>query len=199
MEILIATNNNHKVKEIRAILNFSKNKIITLKEAGFNEDIEETGSTYYDNSRIKAVEVRKKIKDKIILADDSGLEIDFFDGAPGLHSARFLPSLSQKEKNKEVIERLKNVYVERRTAKFISVVCCILPDGESHFFKGVCSGHISFDIQGEEGFGYDPIFIPSGFNKTFGILSEDVKNTISHRASAFLQTKNFLVYTGLLD
>ncbi|HPN29869.1 MAG TPA: RdgB/HAM1 family non-canonical purine NTP pyrophosphatase [bacterium] len=199
MQIILATNNSHKTMEIKSILNFSFNKILTLNDAGFSGEIEENGQTYYDNSRIKALAVRNKISDKIILADDSGLEIDYFNGEPGLHSARFLPGLSQKEKNKEVLNRLKNIKPEKRSAKFVSVVCCILPDGESHFFKGVCQGHIAFHIQGEEGFGYDPIFVPSGFSKTFGTLSEDIKNVVSHRASAFSQTRNFLVYTGLLD
>jgi XTP/dITP diphosphohydrolase len=199
MDIVLATNNEHKVMEINNILNFQQNRLLTLNDVNFNDEIIENGKTYFDNAKIKAMAVRNIIKDKIVIADDSGLEIDFFDGAPGLHSARFLNELTQKEKNQEVLKRLENVESEKRTAQFVSVVCCIMPDGDSHFFKGVCTGHISDKIYGSEGFGYDPIFIPTGFIKSFGVLSEDIKNTISHRAISFLKTKNFIVKSGVLS
>ncbi len=190
MNIIIATNNKHKVTEIKNILNFQVNKIVTLSDINFTDNLIEDGNTYYDNARIKAVGVYEKEKQSIILADDSGLEIDFLDGKPGIHSSRFLPELTQKEKNAEVLRYIGNMPLKHRRARFISVVCCIMPDGESHFFKGICEGSIADAIYGEEGFGYDPIFIPKGFNKTFGILSEDIKNHISHRAQSFLYTKS---------
>jgi len=199
MDILIASNNAHKLEEIKNITNLKNNNIISLKDVNFNDEIIENGDTYYDNAKIKALAIKNKIKDTIILSDDSGLEINYFNGEPGLNSARFLNHLSQKEKNNEILERMKNVSIEERSAQFVSVVCCILPDGETHFFNGICSGHISTKIQGEEGFGYDPIFIPSGFLKSFGLLSSDIKNTISHRAKSFRKTLNFLVYSGLLN
>jgi len=199
MNIILATNNKHKIREISDILNFQRNRILTLSDIKFTEPMIENGHTYYDNARIKAQAVYNKIKDSVILADDSGLEIDYFNGAPGIHSARFMEGLTQFDKNREIVKKMSNLPVEKRAARFISVVCCILPEGESHFFKGICSGHIASDNIGDNGFGFDPIFIPTGFNATFGALSEDVKNTISHRALSFLEAKSFIVMSGILD
>lgn len=198
MDIILATNNKHKVSEIKSIINFSTNKILTLSDVSFSEEMIEDGGSYYENAQKKAFAVRNKIKNSIILADDSGLEIDFFQGAPGLHSARFMPELIQKDKNAEIIKNMKDVKLEARGARFLSVVCCSLPDGTSHFFKGVCEGRIADGISGKDGFGFDPIFIPAGFTQTFGILSSDIKNCISHRALGFITAKQFIVKTGLL-
>jgi len=199
MDIVITTNNNNKYREIVSILNFKQSRVLSLKDIDFNDKIIEDGQTYYDNARKKAQAIREKIQDKIILADDSGLEISALNNAPGVISARYLNGLSQKEKNAEIIKKLEKIDKLKRNAKFLCVVCLIMPDGESHFFNGVCEGHIAEEIQGERGFGYDPIFIPSGFLKTFGVLSEDIKNTISHRAIAFTRAKNFIVRSGLLE
>jgi XTP/dITP diphosphohydrolase len=199
MEIILATNNQHKVEEINLILNFHNNKLLTLNDINFHNDIIENGSTYNENSNIKADTIFKKITEKkIILADDSGLEIDFLDGAPGLHSARWGgKNLPQIEKNNKILEILKDT--DNRKAKFISVVCCITPAGKTNYFKGVCEGNIIKSQKGNEGFGYDPIFIPNGFTKTFAELSGDIKNYISHRAIAFNLVKKHLIYSGLLD
>jgi len=199
MDIILATNNKHKVSEIKKILNFTNNRILTLAEVNFVEDMIEDGNSYYENAQIKVNAVRNRIKDGIILADDSGIEIDFLKGAPGLHSSRFMPELTQKQKNNEIVENMKNVKFEARGARFISVVCCSMPNGQSHFFKGTCEGHIASAIEGEDGFGFDPIFVPGGFDTTFGVLSSDVKNCISHRALSFLSTKNFIVKSGILQ
>jgi len=200
MKIVLATNNNHKIEEIKSILNFKVNEILSLKDINFTDEIEELGQNYYENSRIKAEKIFEKIKNNIILSDDSGLEIEYFNNEPGVYSARFMPELTQKEKNKEIIKRMSELKdINLRAARFISVVCCILPNGSLHFFKGICNGHIAFEIQGENGFGYDPIFIPLGFNKSFGALSIDIKNTISHRAQSFNLTKEFIVKSNFID
>jgi XTP/dITP diphosphohydrolase len=179
MELIFATNNAHKLEEIKAAL--PQMEIQGLKEAGVFEDIPETGNTLQENARIKA-RYLFDLKGVDCFADDTGLEVEALDGQPGVYSARYAGAdCSFKNNNEKLLKELKGK--PSRKAQFRTVICFI-GQGQEYFFEGVCKGEILLDYQGEDGFGYDPIFRPSGFLESFAEMTMDQKNEISHRGLA---------------
>ena len=186
METIIAASSNaHKIKEIQAIMNKFDMEVISRDEAGVPAfEIEEDGQTFEENSYKKAYEIMK-VTGKTTIADDSGLMVDYLGGAPGVYSARFAgEECDYKKNNEKLLKLLKNQVGDDRKAKFVSVITLIFPDGETITARGECSGRIIGAEAGENGFGYDPLFVPDGYCKTFAQLSEEEKNAISHRAKA---------------
>ena len=189
MKIVFATKNEGKVKEVIKMLNMDKIELITMAQAGIDVDVVEDGTTFEENAMKKAVEIMK-ISKMPAIADDSGLEIDYLDKQPGVHSARFLGhDTSYNIKNKKILEMLEGVPDEKRTARFVSAVCLALPDGRTIITKGTIEGMIGHEIKGKNGFGYDPIFFIPEINKYSAELTMDEKNAISHRGKAIAQMR----------
>lgn len=188
MMIVAATQNKHKIEEIEAIIKEFGMEVVSRKDAGVPDfEIEEDGDTFEYNSRKKAEEIMR-VCGKITIADDSGLMVDALSGAPGVYSARFAGEECDDSRNNEkLLQLLENVPDAERTAKFVSVITMVYPDGKIIVARGECRGHILRQAQGCNGFGYDPLFVPEGFDKTFAELTAQEKNSISHRARA-LQT-----------
>ena len=187
MELIFASHNENKVKEIRAILPESI-RLLSLNDIGFHEEIEETGNTLEENAQIKAETIYKQTG-KNVFADDSGLFVDALNGAPGVYSARYAGTGNSKDNIRKLIEELKNK--ENRNASFQAVFCIIL-SGEIHFLKGKINGKIISEEKGTEGFSYDPVFIPDGHEKTFAEMNSEMKNQISHRAKAVQKLITFI-------
>ena len=184
MDIIMATGNSNKVREIREMLEGSDLNIISMKDAGIDVRIIEDGRTFEDNARIKAETVRDACG-KIVIADDSGLEIDFLGGEPGIHSARFMgEDTSYDIKNAALLEKLDGVSDEERSARFICAMAIAYPDRETSVFRGVFEGRIAYKAAGENGFGYDPIFYLPEKGCTSAELLPEEKNAISHRGKA---------------
>lgn len=181
LEILIATNNLGKVKEIKDILNSPEIKILTVKDFPPLPKIEEDGKTYQENAFKKARKI-SEYTGKICLADDSGLEIDYLKGKPGIYSARW--GNSDEERINKVLKLLEGVPINKRNAKFVCVVVLVFPNGKIYMVKEECKGSITFNPKGEHGFGYDPIFLVPEYSKTFAELGDKAKNQISHRGKA---------------
>jgi len=190
-KIFIASKNKGKISEIRSYLTGFGIEVFSMLDSHEIHDIEETGDSFEDNALLKAKAVYEIVKIPV-LADDSGLEVDLLDGKPGIYSARYSGiNANDSSNNEKLLAELGNSPEDRRTARFRCVLC--LYDGEnSRFFDGVCEGRIDFSIKGNNGFGYDPLFIPSGYSNTFGELSNEVKSRISHRAKALLSLKKYL-------
>ena len=183
-KIVFATGNKGKVKEIQMILADLGVEVTTMKEEGIFVDVEENGTTYEENAMIKAREVAKYTA-AIVMADDSGLEIDYLNKEPGIYSARYMgEDTSYRIKNGSLIERLTGVPDEKRTARFVCAIAAILPDGRELTTRGVIEGRIGYGEKGENGFGYDPIFYVPEFGKTTAELTEEEKNMVSHRGRA---------------
>lgn len=192
MKIVIATGNEHKKDEIKAVLG-SKFDVVTMKEEAIDIDIVEDGATFEENALIKARALKEYTKEAII-ADDSGLMVDALDGRPGVYSARYAGEDATDEMNNEkLLLEMKHVPLENRSAKFICIMALILPNGEEHLFRGECKGYIDFTLNGQNGFGYDPLFVVNGLKKTFGELSAKEKNKISHRALALSKLTEMLM------
>ncbi|MDP4119682.1 MAG: RdgB/HAM1 family non-canonical purine NTP pyrophosphatase [Bacillota bacterium] len=183
-KFIIATNNPHKLQEMSRILVPLGIEAISAKEAGFDlDEVEETGTTFMENSVIKAEAVFSKTGMPAI-ADDSGLTVDALNGEPGVYSARYACEHGNSEANIEkLLLKLKDVPLEKRSAQFVTSICCILKNGEKIFANGTCSGTIGFEKRGESGFGYDPVFIAES-GKSFAELSDSEKDEISHRGNA---------------
>lgn len=192
-EIVAATKNKHKIREIEAITKEFGMTIIPRDEAGVPDiEVEENGETFEENSYIKAYEIMK-LCGKITIADDSGLVVDYLDGAPGVYSARFAGVDGDDEANNEKVLRLmEGVPFEKRTARFVSVITMVFPDGSSIVARGEVEGHLLTEVVGSNGFGYDPMFVPLGYDKSFGELDAETKNRISHRANALKVLKQKL-------
>lgn len=183
--IIFATGNADKMKEIRMILSDTGMEILSMKEAGANPDIVEDGTTFEENARIKAQAVAKLFPDDIVLADDSGLEIDYLNGEPGIYSARYLGEDTPYEvKNQKLIERLSGVPKGQRTARFVCAIAAALPDGSTKTVRGTIEGYIGEKSAGENGFGYDPIFYVDEYGCSTAQLLPEEKNKISHRGNA---------------
>lgn len=184
-EIVVATSNKNKLKEMNSILKDLDYKIYSLKDLELdNIEIIENGKTFEHNSLIKAKRIAKETN-MIVIADDSGLEVDALGGRPGIYSARYAGENATDEDNrKKLLEELKDVPEGERGAKFVSAIAVVFPDGKLFTVRGTCEGRIGFEEVGENGFGYDSLFIESEYNKTFAEMSDDMKNTISHRAKA---------------
>lgn len=191
MEILVATNNKNKLREINEILSalIPDLKLLCLSDVGFTDDIIEDADTFEGNALIKTKALAKY--GYITIADDSGLAVDYLNGEPGVYSARYAGEpCNDGENNKKLLSRLQGVAYESRGAKFVSVIACRFPSGESFTVRGECQGVILEAPKGTSGFGYDPLFYNEEFKKTFAELSGEEKNKISHRRraiEAFLQ------------
>ena len=191
--VVAATKNKHKIIEIEAITSLFGMKVISRAEAGVPDvEVEETGETFEENSLIKAEEIMK-LCGKVTIADDSGLEVDCIGGAPGVYSSRFAGTDGDDEANNaKLIDMIKDVPWEERTARFVSVITMVFPDGDKLIARGTVEGHVIPEIRGEAGFGYDPLFIPEGYTRTFGEFPPEEKNSISHRGNALRKLKELL-------
>ncbi|MBQ8230793.1 MAG: XTP/dITP diphosphatase [Lachnospiraceae bacterium] len=190
--IVFATGNAGKVKEIQMIMEDTGMEVLSMKEAGISVDIEENGTTYEENALIKAREVAK-YTDAIVMADDSGLEVDYLNKEPGILSARYLgEDTSYRIKNQNLIDRLEGVSDEKRTARFVCAIAAVLPDGKELTTRATIEGRIGYEEKGSHGFGYDPIFYVPQFGKTTAELTEEEKNQVSHRGKALRLMKEEL-------
>lgn len=187
--IIFATHNPHKVFEVGLIMNVQNIEIKSLKEVSFNDEIIEDGNTFRENA-LKKVEALLGAGYKNIIGEDSGLEVEALDGAPGIYSARYSGEPVNHDNNIEkLLTALKDE--ENRKARFNSTICFAF-EGEIHYFEGYCYGQISKQRMGAGGFGYDPVFIPDGYEESFGMLSDKLKSSISHRYNSFKALGKYL-------
>lgn len=194
MDIIVAASQNkHKIKEIEAITKAFGMEIISRDEAGVPRvEIQEDGTTFEENSYKKAYEIMK-LCGRITIADDSGLEVDCLDGAPGVYSARFAGEDGNDQANNDKLKALiREVPYEKRTGRFVSVITMVYPNGETIVARGEVEGHIVLEERGPHGFGYDPLFVPLGYQITFGEFDPEEKNKISHRANALIELERQL-------
>lgn len=191
LQIIFATGNEGKMREIRAILEDLEVGISSMKEAGLDLEIEENGTTFEDNAVIKARTVANALAAQgkeqtcVVMADDSGLEIDCLNGEPGVYSARYLGEETPFDlKSRDILRRMADVPEEERTARFVCAIAAIFPDGEAVTTSGIVEGRIGYELRGDNGFGYDPIFYLPEYGRTAAELSDEEKNRISHRSRA---------------
>lgn len=210
-KIIAATRNKHKIIEIEAITKDFGMEIISRDEAGIPKvEIPEDGDSFEENSFKKAYGIMK-LCGEITIADDSGLVVDCLEGAPGIYSARFAsfpgvwPTKEEKTNNQDssdlsnnqkLIRLIADVPYEKRTARFVSVITMVYPNGEIIVARGEVEGHLVLEEKGDCGFGYDPLFVPVGYDRTFGELSSEIKNSISHRANALIELRKGLMARG---
>ena len=191
-KIIFATGNEGKMKEVRMILKDLGLPVLSMKEAGVQADIVEDGTTFEENAKIKAVAVQK-LTGALVLADDSGLEIDYLNKEPGIYSARYMgEDTPYSVKNANLISRLAGVPDEQRTARFVCAIAAAFPDGEVLTTRGNIEGIIGYEERGENGFGYDPIFYLPEYKKSTAELSPEEKNALSHRGRALRQMEEEL-------
>ena len=191
--IVFATGNKDKMKEIRQILADLGMEIVSMKEAGVDIEIVEDGMSFEENAEIKARAVSRVLTSDIVLADDSGLEIDYLDKAPGIYSARFAgEDTSYDIKNRIFLDRLEGVSDEERTARFVCAVAAVFPDGTSETVRETIEGRIAHEPAGEYGFGYDPIFYVPEYECTTAEMSAELKNELSHRGKALRSMRRIL-------
>ena len=192
MEIILATHNEGKLREIRDLLNGLDVEILSLKDIPQAPVIQETGSSFRENALLKA-ETIASFTNKLTIADDSGLEVDALDGKPGIYSARFAgENAKDDENNQELLNRMRGVPIEKRGAVFKCAIAIVDPEGKEEIVEGKCSGIIQFEEKGTFGFGYDPLFFVPEYGKTFAELTPEMKNTISHRAQAIKKLRKVL-------
>lgn len=190
--IVFATGNAGKMKEIREILADLELEVVSMKEIGIDMPIEENGSTFEENALIKARAVSRQCGE-IVLADDSGLEVDYLNGEPGIYSARYMgEDTPYSIKNAAIISRLEGIPDEERTARFVCAIAAVFPDGQEMVTSGEIQGRIDYEEKGNNGFGYDPIFYVPEFGKTTAELTDQEKNSISHRGRALRKMKEKL-------
>ncbi len=191
--IVFATGNENKMKEIRMILADLNMEIVSMKEAGVDIEIVEDGMSFEENAEIKARSVSRVLTSDIVLADDSGLEIDYLDKAPGIYSARFAgEDTSYDIKNRIFLDRLEGVPDEERTARFVCAVAAVFPDGTAETVRETIEGRIAHEISGDNGFGYDPIFYVPEYGCTTAEMTPEQKNELSHRGKAMRSMKKIL-------
>lgn len=192
-KLVLSTGNQHKVEEIKNILEGLSIEVVSKKDVGLGElDVVEDGYTLEENSLKKAKALAEKL-DYMVLADDSGLFVDILNGEPGVYSSRYAGEEGNDVKNNDkLLHELKDMPLNKRTAKFKTVIVLITENKEIIVVSGECAGKIGFELKGKNGFGYDPLFIPEGYNETFAELGEEVKNKISHRAKALENLKEAL-------
>ena len=196
--MIFATGNENKMVEIREILGDLPLEILSMKQAGIRADIEENGTSFEENALIKAREVCR-LAGEMVLADDSGLEIDYLNGEPGIYSARYMgENTSYRVKNKNLMERLEGVPNEKRTARFVCAIAAVFPDGKELVVRGTVEGIIGYEERGENGFGYDPIFYLPERGLTTAELPPEEKISISHRGNALRKMKELLEKENLL-
>lgn len=197
MKIIFATGNQNKMKEIRMILQDLGMEILSMKEAGISVDIEENGVTFEENALIKASAIAEipevKTMNAIVLADDSGLEIDYLNKEPGIRSARYAGTdTSYLIKNNLLLSRMKGVPDEERTARFVCAIAAVFPNGEKEVVRGTMEGRVAYEIAGANGFGYDPIFYLPEFGCTSAELSSEKKNELSHRGKGLRMMRKIM-------
>ena len=185
-ELILASNNAHKVEEIKSIL--EDYSILTLKDINYTEEIVENGTTFEENALIKARTICK-YSGKIAISDDSGLSVELLDGRPGVYSARYSKEQTDEKNIEKVLLELNG---QKSKAKFVSVIALVKPDGTELTFRGECHGEIIFEKRGTNGFGYDPIFYVPSLDKTFAELSAEQKNSISHRKQSLEKFSQYL-------
>ena len=191
-KVIFATGNEGKMKEIREILGDLDIELLSLKDAGIHADIAEDGKTFEENAQIKARAI-EKLTGEIVLADDSGLEIDYLNGEPGIYSARYMgEDTSYRIKNANLIQRLEGVPDEKRTARFVCAIAAAFPDGTMKTVRAAMEGRIGYEERGENGFGYDPIFYLPEYGCSSAEISMEEKNKISHRGKALRAIKDVL-------
>lgn len=195
-QIIFATGNAGKMREIREIMADTGAEILSMKEAGLSADIEENGSTFEENAIIKAKAIAA-LTDDIVLADDSGLEVDYLNKEPGVYSARYLgEDTSYEIKNQAILDRLAGVPKEKRTARFVCAIAAAMPDGEVLVTRETIEGYIGDKPAGNGGFGYDPIFYVDEYGCSTAELTEEQKNEVSHRGKALRAMKEKLNQYG---
>ena len=197
MQLLLATGNTHKISELRRVLPVSlpNGETITYKSLhDFQLTLPpETGTTLTQNAQLKATYAARQ-SGLIALSDDTGLEVDFLHGAPGVHTARYAgDACDATANNQKLLHALENVPYQKRTAQFVTIACIAWPDGRVKLFEGICRGHIAQEYHGTHGFGYDPIFFVDEAGKCFAQLTQDEKNAVSHRGRAFQKVSDFLL------
>jgi XTP/dITP diphosphohydrolase len=191
-KIIFATGNKDKLREIREIMADMDVEITSMKEEGIDPDITEDGATFEENALIKARAVAQ-YTEAIVLADDSGLEIDYLNKEPGIYSARYMgEDTSYTIKNQALLDRLEGVEPEKRTARFVCAIAAVLPDKSELVTRQTMEGRIGYAPEGENGFGYDPIFYPEGYDCSSAVLSPEQKNEISHRGKGLRAMKELL-------
>lgn len=196
-KIIFATGNEGKMKEVRMILADMDLEPVSMKEAGIEADIVEDGTTFEENAIIKARTIME-MTGEMVLADDSGLEVDYLNGEPGVYSARYMgEDTSYTVKNNHIIELLKDAKGEERSARFVSAIACAFPGGEVITVRGTVEGQIGYEEKGENGFGYDPVFYLPEYKKTTAELAPEEKNEISHRGKALRMMKEELKKRGI--
>lgn len=199
-KIIFATGNKNKVREIHEILSDLDFEIDTMKDAGIDIEIDENGKTFEENSMIKAQSVYdalpQDLKGKVyVMADDSGLSIDYLNGEPGIYSARYLgEDTSYEVKNQNLLERMEGVPKEKRTARFVCAIACICPDGTKKSVQGTIEGYIGYEPAGTNGFGYDPIFYVDEYGCSTAEMTAEQKNAISHRGKALRAMREELMH-----
>lgn len=194
MKIILATNNKHKVEEIKKILDIYELELFTLADVNVDIEVDEDKDSLEGNSLKKASEVYNMIKFPS-LADDTGLFVPALNNEPGVYSSRYSGEDATYESNcRLLLENMSDIPEEKRNAHFKTIVCYYVSENEHHFFEGVMKGKIIKEKRGTNGFGYDPLFVPDGFNKTYAEMSDKEKNSVSHRAIAFNRVKEYLLY-----
>jgi XTP/dITP diphosphohydrolase len=192
-KVIIASNNVHKLIEIKEMLKDFPFDVMSLNEAGINIEVVEDGKTFEENAYKKASEIMK-ITNETVIADDSGLEVSALNGAPGVYSARFAGEHGNyKKNNMKLLELLKDVPYDKRGARFVTSIVYLTPEGDQIKAQGYINGIIGFEEKGSNGFGYDPLFIVPELNKTFAELKPEEKNAISHRSRALADLKQQLM------
>ncbi len=192
-KIIFATGNENKMKEIRMILADLGMPILSMKEAGIDVDVVEDGETFEENALIKATAIAQMVENSIVLADDSGLEIDYLNKEPGIYSARYAGvDTSYDVKNQLLLDRLEGVPDDKRTARFVCAVAAAFSDGSTEVVRGTIEGMIGYKIAGEHGFGYDPIFYLPEYGCTTAELEPEKKNELSHRGIALRKMRTIM-------
>ncbi len=191
-KVIFATSNEGKMKEVRSILEGMNLEVLSMKEAGIQVEVVEDGTTFEENAIMKATEIQKACGE-IVLADDSGLEIDYLNKEPGIYSARYMgEDTSYAIKNQSLIHRLEGVEEEKRTARFVCAIAAAFPDGTVEVARGTIEGRIGYEEKGDNGFGYDPIFYVPEYGCTTAELTMEQKNEASHRGKALRIMKEIM-------
>jgi XTP/dITP diphosphohydrolase len=193
VRVILSSGNQHKISELKSILGEFDLEVISKNDIGYSDfEVEEDGDTLEENSLKKAMELWKKTGN-IVIADDTGLFVEYLNGEPGVYSARYAgEDATYEDNNKLLLEKLENVPIVKRKAYFKTVVSIVDSNGTSFKVEGICKGSIGLETEGDNGFGYDPIFIVEGLNKTFAQMTDSEKNKYSHRGKAVRNLKNII-------
>ena len=196
MKLVLASKNRHKLAEMQTILGELGLEVVLESEVGVDVDVEETGTTFEENALLKAKAVMEA-SGMAAIADDSGLEVDALHGAPGVYSDRYGGKDSDAARTALLLENMRDVPQEKRTARFVSAIACALPDGRVVTARGVCEGTVLFETRGDNGFGYDPVFFVPELGMTFAEADGARKNAVSHRGNALKEFCKVWKETGL--